>query len=128
MKRNLILFALIGITMFLLASLSFAKDQDAPITGTWDCQSKGGQSANTSFTLFLQQTGENVEGNVSSPMGDAPISYASFKQGTLEIHIDTSEGNYVLIAKLTEGKLSGNWSADTDKGTWEGKKEAAETK
>ena len=29
------------------------------------------------------------------------------------------------MAKFEKGKLSGTWSSDTDKGIWEGKKQAA---
>jgi hypothetical protein len=123
MKRNLILFGLIYMSMSLVASLSIAKDQEGPLTGTWDCQSKGGPDADMPFTLYLQQDGENVDGSVSSPMGDAPLSAGTFKQGVLEIQIDTPEGNYVLTAKLDNRTLSGTWTYGNDKGTWEGKKQ-----
>jgi hypothetical protein len=123
MKRTLILFAIIGLSMSLFARRAIAKDQEAPLTGTWDCQSKGGPDGDMPFTLYLQQEGENVNGSVSSPLGDAPLSAGTFKQGTLEIEIDTPEGNYVLTAKLDDRTLSGTWAYNNDKGTWDGKKQ-----
>ena len=109
--------------MLLLGGRTLAKDQEAPLTGTWDCQSKGGPGGDLAFTLYLQQEGENVDGSVSSPLGDAPISAGSFKRGVLEIEIDTPEGNYVLKAKLLDRTLTGSFSYNNEKGTWEGKKQ-----
>ena len=123
MTRTLILFGLICMSMPLFANRAIAKDQDSPLTGTWDCQSKGGPDGDMPFTLYLQQEGENVDGSVSSPLGDAPISAGTFKQGVLEIEIDTPEGNYTLKATLDNRTLSGTWSYNNEKGTWEGKKQ-----
>jgi hypothetical protein len=123
MKRTFILFGLMGLSLSFLAGRAVAKDQEPPLTGTWDCQSKGGPDGDTPFTLYLQQEGENVNGSVSSPLGDAPLSAGTFKHGTLEIEIDTPEGNYVLTAKLDGHALSGSWSYNNEKGTWEGKKQ-----
>ena len=59
-------------------------------------------------------------------MGGTELTSASFKKKNLEIHIDTPQGNYALMAKLAKGELSGTWSVDSgEKGTWEGKKAAA---
>jgi hypothetical protein len=128
MKRTLLLLGLMGVSMALFAARAVAKDQEAALTGTWDCQSKGGPDGDLPFTLYLQQEGENVNGSVSSPLGDAPLSAGTFKQGTLEIEIDTPEGNYVLTAKLGDRTLSGSWSYNNEKGSWEGKKQWAATK
>ena len=129
MKRNLIMiFTLAFVTALLVAGLALAKDNPGPITGTWSCQAKGGSQGDTPFTLYLQQNGENVDGSVSSPLGDTSISSGTFKGDTLEIHIDSPDGEYVLIAKLDKGALSGTWTMSTDKGTWEGKKQAADSK
>jgi hypothetical protein len=123
MKATLIVLGIFSLSMALFASFAIAKDQDAPLTGTWDCQSKGGPDGDMPFTLYLQQERENVNGSVSSPLGDAPISAGTFKQGTLEIEIDTPEGNYVLTAKLDGRALSGSWTYSNGKGTWDGKKQ-----
>ena len=123
MKRTLMLLGLTGLSMSLFAGRAIAKDRESPLTGTWDCQSKGGPDGDMPFTLYLQQEGENVNGSVSSPLGDAPLSAGTFKQGTLEIEIDTPEGNYYLKATLDNRTLSGTWSYNNEKGTWEGKKE-----
>jgi len=123
MKRTIVLFALICAAVLIFILPSIAKKPDAPLTGTWDCQSKGGPDGNTPFTLYLQQDGENVEGSVSSPLGDAPISVGTFKQSVLEFEINTPDGSYTLTAKFGNGTLSGNWSFNNEKGTWEGKKE-----
>src|SRR5208283_194626 len=101
MKRNLVFVSiLIGMMALLAAGLGIAKEKEGPLTGTWVCQSKGGPEGDMPFTLYLQQSGENVDGSVSSSLGDAPLSSATFKDNTLEIHIDAPQGPYVLIAKL----------------------------
>ena len=125
MKRKLIYIGIV-ITVLLAASLAIAKDKKGPMTGTWDCQSHGGSQGDMTFTLILTQNGETVDGSISSPMGGTQISSGTFKKNMLEIHLDTPQGNYTLMAKFTKGTLtSGTWSSDSDKGSWEGKKAAA---
>lgn len=127
MKRNIFYFGIV-ITIFLAASLAIGKDSKGPLTGTWDCQSHGGTQGDIAFTLYLQQNKETVDGTVSSPIGGTDISSGTFKRNMLEIHIDSPQGAYILMAKFNKGTLSGTWSTDSDKGTWEGKKHAAASK
>ncbi len=95
------------------------------LTGTWECTSHGGPHGDMHFTLFLQQTKDDVAGSVTSPLGSTELTSASFKNKALEIHIDTEQGKYLLTAKLVKGQLVGEWSQDmTRKGAWEGKKSA----
>jgi hypothetical protein len=102
------------------------KSATGPLTGTWECMAHGGSSGDMAFTLYLEQSKEVVTGSVSSPMGGADITTGSFKRKFLELQIQTSQGNYVILGKLEKGQLSGTWSHDSgDKGTWEGKKAAA---
>jgi hypothetical protein len=123
MKRTVI-FILSAIIILLTAGLGIGKVNENPLTGTWDCQSKGGPDGPMTFTLRLQQDGESVSGNVSSPIGDAQISSGTFKQGSLEIHINIEDGNYILLAKFDKGTLSGAWTHNKDQGTWEGSRSA----
>lgn len=127
MKR-LLNFSRIGVVVVVFSVLAAAKDHKGPMTGTWDCQAHGGSQGDMAVTLFLQQNKENVDGSISSPIGATQISSGTFKKNMLEIHIDTPEGAYVLMAKLSKGTLSGTWSTETEKGTWEGKKHVATPK
>ena len=127
MNRKL---TLIAACFMLMAASSFAiagesKGKSGPITGTWECQSHGASQGDMAFTLYLTQNKEVVDGSVSSPMGGTQISSGTFKSNMLEIHIDTPQGNYVILGKYKKGELSGTWSSDSEKGTWEGKKQAA---
>ena len=124
MKRSVFL-GVMGIGLFLLTSLAAAKDRKGPLTGTWDCQAHGGSRGDMALTLYLQQNKELVDGSISSPIGATQISSGTFKRNMLEIHVDTPEGAYVLMARLSKGALSGTWSSDAEKGTWEGKKHIA---
>lgn len=123
MKRCLIL-VLICFTVLFAACLALAKDKEGPVTGTWNCTAKGGPEGVTPFTLTLQQNGDSVDGSVTADQGATNIN-GSFTHGTLEIHINTDNGNYILTAKLEKGALSGTWAHNENKGTWEGKKQAA---
>jgi len=125
MKRNLLILSFICMTLVLWAGIGIASDndQDGPLTGTWTCESKGGSLGDLPFTLYLQQHGEDVDGSISSSMGDTPLSYGTFKQDTLEVHIEVPDGNYILTGKMDGQRLSGTWTyGKNDKGTWEGKK------
>jgi hypothetical protein len=127
MKPKAILLALSLLLLTGVASTS-AKEKKAkpgPLTGTWECMSHGSSQGDMPFTLTLEQTGQDVSGSVESPMGGTMISSANFTKKMLEIHIDTPQGNYLLTAKLKKGKLSGEWTHDPEKGTWEGSRQAA---
>ncbi|MGH9397825.1 MAG: hypothetical protein ACRD18_13375 [Terriglobia bacterium] len=101
--------------------------QPGPLTGTWSCVSHGGQQGDMNFTLDLQQNGETVTGDVSSPLGDADLSSGAFKNNHLTITIDGGSDQYTLSATLKGGKLAGKWStSDSGKsGVWDGKKAPA---
>lgn len=131
MKRNIIYMRVaigVGLTLLLAASLAVAKERKGPLTGTWDCQSHGGPQGDAAFTLYLQQNGETVDGSISSPIGGTQISSGTLRRNMLEIHVDTPQGPYILVAKFNKGTLSGTWSTDTDKGAWEGKKHGEASK
>ena len=120
-----------GLLLLLVPSVQ-AKEKRikaGPLTGTWDCTSHGGPQGDLPFTLTLQQTKDIVTGSVASPIGDTDITSASLKKDVLEIHIDTPQGNYLLTAKYKKNALvEGEWSTDSQqKGTWEGKREAAKS-
>jgi hypothetical protein len=123
MKRRFV-YVGIGIALLTVFTLGFGKDKKGVMTGTWDCQAHGGSQGDMAFTLYLQQNKETVDGSISSPIGGTQISSGTFKRNMLEIHLDTPQGAYVLMAKLEKGKLSGTWSSDNDKGIWEAKKRA----
>ena len=127
MKRNLI-FICICLAVLFTASMATAKDKKGLLTGTWDCQAHGGSQGDMTFTLFMQQNRETVDGTISSPIGGTQFSSGTFRRNILEIHLDTPQGNYALMAKFEKGKLSGTWSSDSDKGVWEGKKQGTTTK
>lgn len=100
-----------------------------PMTGTWECTSHGGPQGDMPFTLTLEQAKEDVTGSVSSPMGGTEISSGTYKNKTVEIHINTPQGNYLITGKVKKNQASGQWSTDTgEKGTWEGKKAAPAAK
>jgi hypothetical protein len=128
MKRILTSLA-VCLAVLCLASLGVAKEKKpkpGPLTGTWECLSHGSSRGDMPFTLYLEQTKESVTGSVSAPIGTAEITSASYRKKTLEIRIDTPQGNYAVTGKLKKGQLSGTWSVDTgEKGTWEGKKAAS---
>ncbi len=102
------------------------RDKKMPMAGVWHCVALGMPNGDVPFTLHLHQSGKTVTGWVSSSLGDADITTASFKNKKLEIHIDTDQANYMIIGKLSHGKLAGRWSDNqNEKGTWKGHRVAA---
>lgn len=127
------LFLLITVCFVVVGLTGVAQSREkslkpGPLTGTWECTSHGGSRGDMQFTLDLQQEKETVAGSVTSPIGSSDLSSASFKHKMLQIQIDSDQGDYVLTAKLKDGKLSGEWSHGDEKGTWEGKKQAPDIK
>ncbi len=112
--------ALLGLAAFAGAQSEQAKA--GPVTGTWQCESHGGQNGDMNFTLTLTQDGDNVTGSVDSPMGGADISQGSFKDDKLMLEIDAGDTPYTLSATLDDGQLKGEWTHGETKGSWEGKK------
>jgi hypothetical protein len=129
MKRSRLVIV-VSLAIFSLTVLAAAKDKkpkSGPLAGTWTCTAHGGPNGDMPFTLYLDQRKETVSGSVSSPIGDTDISSGTFKNKAVEIHIDSPQGNYLLHGKLKHGQLAGDWSVDSgSKGTWEGKKSAAQ--
>ena len=133
MRRTLLqavmvaLLSLIAVSLHPFASAQDNKSASGPLTGSWQCTSRGGPDGETPFTLELSQEGEKISGSVSSAQGGMEITSGSFRDDTLEIHLDTPDGNYVLTAKLKEGKLTDGQTTLDGKAhsTWEGKKAAA---
>ena len=126
MNRRLVTLTLCLIA-FSLAGLAFPKDKagkPGTLTGTWDCVSHGGSRGDLEFTLTLEQDKDTVTGNVTSPIGSSELTNATYKDKTLEIHIEGAQSEYVITGKFKDGKLSGEWSHGDEKGTWEGNKEA----
>lgn len=111
--------ATLAITVLLAAVPARARGK-ANVTGTWTCQATGGSQGASAFTLYLQQSKENVDGSISSPLGSTQVTSGTFRHEMLELHFDLPQGNYTLMAKWEKGKLSGAWSLDSDKGLWEG--------
>ena len=121
---------------FLLASLvsaiSLAQEKPSkpgPLTGTWACVSHGGPQGDSNFTLEIQQEGEKISGSIDSPQGGMEFSSGTFKEDTLEIRLETPDGDYVITGKLKDGQLTGSITLDgKPAGTWEAKKAPPSTK
>ncbi len=93
-----------------------------PISGEWDATADA-QGQSIPFTLTLKLDGEKVTGQSSGQAGDATINSGSWKADVLTISLDTPNGPIVLTAKLTDGKLVGEYDfASQFKGPWEAKK------
>jgi len=124
--KTLSVSVVVAVSMLSLAALVLPKDaktKSGLLTGTWECISHGSPRGDINFTLYLEQNKETVTGSVDSPIGSADLTSASFKKKALQIHIDTSQGNYLLNGEYKKGELAGEWSTDGGlKGTWEGKK------
>jgi hypothetical protein len=122
MNRRVFNKVALGFPMLLAVTAAMGRERKGILTGTWDCHSHGGTQGESVFTLYLTQSGETVDGTISSPIGGTQISSGTFRKNVLEIHIDTPQGPYVLMGNFKKGLLSGNWSLDSDKGTWDATK------
>jgi len=128
MKRNLKLVCLLVVCVAALAAAAEKKSMGGALTGTWECTSHGSSQGDMPFTLYLEQNKDVVTGSVSSPIGGTEISSGSYKKKLLTIEINGGDRTYKLTGQLKKGQLSGEWSSDNEKGTWEGKKQAATKK
>jgi hypothetical protein len=54
------------------------------------------------------------------------IKTGTYKNSTLELHLESSDAKYLVNGKLDEGQFKGHWSKDPDglQGDWEGKRSA----
>ncbi len=132
MKKLTLLSVGIVALALVCSAVLWGQEKDSkpgPVTGSWQCVSHGGPQGDVKFSLELQQDGEKVTGSVDSEQGGMDITSGTFKDETLEIRLETPQGNYVIKGKLNGDQFNGDISLD-DKpaGTWEGKKAAAENK
>ncbi|HEU4509461.1 MAG TPA: hypothetical protein VFR78_14540 [Pyrinomonadaceae bacterium] len=78
------------------------------LSGQWDAVADAnGQPF--PFLLTLKVDGENVTGNSSSQLGEAPIKTGTWKDGRLSIEVEGGQGTIVMSATVIEGKLSGEF-------------------
>ena len=78
------------------------------MSGQWDAVADAnGQPF--PFLLTLKVDGENVTGNSSSQLGEAPIKTGKWKDGRLSIEVEGGQGTIVMSATVIEGKLSGEF-------------------
>lgn len=61
------------------------------------------------FLLTLKVDGDNVTGNSSSQLGEAPIKTGTWVDGKLSIELDGANGSIIMSATVVEGKLSGEF-------------------
>ncbi len=98
-----------------------------PLNGAWDGIMHGFQG-DSAFAFYFRQDTQKLTGVFSLQWGGTALTSATFKNNTLEIHMDTPLGNFLFNGKLNQDTLSGEWSADTGmKGTWETKKVTEDT-
>jgi hypothetical protein len=127
MKRSLILAGIV-LAVIGVCGQGIARDHKTSLTGTWDCVAHGGPKGDMAFTLYLQQSKEIVDGSIASPLGGTQVSSGALRKNELELHFDLPQGSYTLMARLEKGKLTGAWSLDSDKGSWEGTKHETDSK
>ncbi len=78
------------------------------LTGDWDAVADAnGQPF--PFVLVLKVEGETVTGSSSSQLGEATVKQGTWKDGTLAIQLEGTNGTITLTAKVVEGKLSGEY-------------------
>jgi hypothetical protein len=100
-----------------------ARGHKEALTGTWDCVSHGGAQGDMKFTLYLEQSKEVVDGKIKSPLGATDVTAGALRKNDLELHFDLPQGSYTLMGHLgKDGTITGGWSLDSDKGTWEATK------
>ena len=128
MKRMLTL-ACAFVTVLSMTTVVLSREKKTklgPLSGTWECATHGGPRGNSTFTLTLEQTGEDVTGSLVSPQGSTEIS-GTYRKKLLEIQIDAGNGTYTLTGKLNKNQISGDYSyktedGDSSSGTWDGKR------
>lgn len=130
MRRNLVT---VGVCFVLVcvASLGVPRHKSpkpGPLTGTWECTLHGSSRGDMPFTFYLEQFGEDVTGSFTSIIGSSSISSGTYKKKGLEIRIEAPDTEYVLTGKVNKDQLSGDWSTENEKGTWEGKKRTPSSK
>ena len=102
----------------LFASNLFAQPTDVSgkYEGTADVQGLGKMA----IKAEIRQKDGKISGVVNTPLGDAPILEASFKDGNLSLKLDAGGDDVFLSGKVgADRKISGEVSGETAKGTFE---------
>lgn len=113
-----------------MAGRASGHDKPEPLAGTWDCRAHGSAQGDLTFTLVLTQAKDQLDGSISSSsaIGATQISSGSIRRRMVEIHFETPQGNYMLVGKYDQGRISGTWSNDTEKGSWEAERQGTKPK
>ena len=92
-----------------------AQDISGKYEGTADVQPFGKLPIKAEF----RQSGEKISGAFETPLGTATIIAGSYKGGDLKLTIDAGGDDIIFSGKLVDGKLGGEVSGETVKGTFE---------
>jgi hypothetical protein len=123
---------LLGVWLLVLAvtGLTFGQEKKAKEgfpAGTWDCVAHLSGEDDIPFTMKLDQSGETVTGSVTTHDGALEIKSGTYKNGMLELHLESPDAKYLVTGRLDGEQFKGQWSKDPDgmQGDWEGKRSAA---
>ena len=128
MKRILTISA--SLLVFCMACLMFGQAKESSknaLTGTWDCVAHLSGEDDIPFTMTLEQNDHAITGSIATHEGDLQVKSGSFKDGAMELHLETQEAKYAVSGKFDGDQLKGQWSKDPDGigGAWEGKRSTA---
>jgi len=93
----------LALLVALLATLALAAD----VSGAWKAQVPGREGATMELTFNFQQQGETLTGNVTSPMGELPISSGKVSGDDVSFTVVMNFGGNE-VKMLYKGKVSGN--------------------
>jgi hypothetical protein len=96
-----------------ITASAFAAEAASP-AGNWKWTQQGGRGGAQDLTAKLEVKDGKLTGTVTNAQGDAPISEATFKDGTVAFSVERTFGENKFVTKYS-GKLEG----DTIKGTLE---------
>ena len=102
------------------------KSKGGAIAGTWECVAHLSGENDIPFTMKLEQQGETVTGSIATNDGELEIKSGTFKDNSLDLHLESSDSKYQVSGKLDGDQFKGHWSKEQDglEGDWEGKKSA----
>lgn len=130
MMKRVLMVVSVGASLLVITSLVAGQEKKSNagvLTGAWECVAHGSVQGDVPFTLKMEQNGETVTGSVATDNGELEITSATYKDDTLEIHLEADSMKYEIKGRLQGERLQGQWSKEGGEegpqgGAWEGQR------
>lgn len=124
--KNALKLTATGLCLALVFTFSTWAQTTHPLEGTYNVTASSSELGTLNFAMTMKRDGDKWKAEIKdAPMPLTVTSISVEADNKVTINADAGGSTVVIIGKLTDGKLAGEWTAGDMKGQWTGTKKEA---